>query len=175
MKVKTSLALLFLMLAFGSGYAQNSETAAEAVDRLKSEMIELQIHEESLRARLQELDEAIKPENIERSLAGVGSTRPEELREWRRKQLSKERDSVQSQLNLLANHKQRLETLLNNAQVAAYQESAQPPLPTNTNQMMVATGPRTRLFAFGGGGLALFLVSAGALLYKQKRNRNKTL
>ena len=164
MKVKTSLALLFLVLAFVSGYAQNSETAAEAVDRLKSELLELQVHEESLRARLQELDEAIKPE-----------TRPEELREWRRKQLTRERDGVQSQLNLLANHKQRLENLLNNAQVAAYHESAQPPLPTNTNQMMVATGPRTRLFAFGGGGLALFLVSAGALLYRQKRNRNKPM
>src|ERR1044072_8479883 len=101
MKVKSSLALIFLLFAFVvSGYAQNSETAAEAVDRLKAELLELQIHEESLRARLQELDEAIKPENIERSLAGVGSTRPEELREWRRKQLSRERDSVQSQLKL---------------------------------------------------------------------------
>src|SRR6186713_491187 len=102
MKVKISLALLFLLLSFAvSGYAQNSETAAEAVDRLKMELLELQGHEEALRGRLNELDEALKPENIERSLAGVGSTRPEELREWRRRDLTKARDGIQSQLTLL--------------------------------------------------------------------------
>src|SRR6187200_1271740 len=126
MKVKSNLALLFLLLVFSvSGYAQGSESAAEAVDRLKAEILELQIHEESLRARMQELDEALKPENIERSLAGVGSTRPEELREWRRKQLSIERDGVRAQLNLLATSRERLQAALRTAEGTAYQQSAE--------------------------------------------------
>jgi hypothetical protein len=64
----------------------------------------------------QELDEAIKPENIERSLAGVGSTRPEELRESRRRQLAIQRDGVQAQLRTLETSRQRLESAIANAE-----------------------------------------------------------
>ena len=171
MKVKTSLALLFLMLAFGSGYAQNSETAAEAVDRLKSEMIELQIHEESLRARLQELDEAIKPENIERSLAGVGSTRPEELREQRRRQLSIERDGVLAQLQTLETSRLRLQSAIATAETQAYHDSARP-LATDSNQVLMAAGGIPLWFVFAGGGsVVLLALGGGALLYKRKRLR----
>src|SRR4029078_8761815 len=123
MKLKSGLALLLLLVFSVAAYAQ--ESAAESVDKLKMQLLEVQGQEEALRARLQYLDEAIKPENIERSLAGVGSTRPEELREARRRQLTIERDSIVSQLRILENTRSRLETSLAEAQGRAYQESAQ--------------------------------------------------
>jgi len=130
----------------------------------------VQGQEEALRGRVQDLNEALKPENIERSLAGVGSTRPEELRESRRRQLTIERDGVQAQLNTLEAGKQRLETALQNAEVLAYQQSARP------TQMLSASSPRRyQLLMLGGGGLAaLALGGAGALFYRRKI-RSKSL
>jgi hypothetical protein len=164
MKLKSGLALLLLLVFSGFGYAQ--ESAEESVDKLKMQLLEVQGQEEALRARLQELDEAVKPENIERSLAGIGSTRPEELRESRRRQLTLERDSVRSQLNTLESGKQRLETALRNAEILAYQQSARP------TQMLSASSPRRLpLLMLGGGGLAALALGGGALLYRRKIKR----
>ena len=96
MKVQAALVLILLSFVFVN--AQEATSAAETVDSIKLKLLDLQARQEELKYRLIELDEAIKPENIARSLAGVGSTRPEELREARRKQLAIERDSIQAQL-----------------------------------------------------------------------------
>ena len=117
--------LLFLALAFTTtGYAQ--ESAAESVEKLRAQLLEVQMQEHDLRSRLAQLDESIKPENIERSLAGVGSTRPEELREARRRQLAIERESVKAQLKLLEISRMRLDSAIASAEGRAYQESALP-------------------------------------------------
>ena len=171
MKLKSSLAILVLGLLFSVHvYAQERESAAESAEKLKAQLLEVQGKEEDLRARLQQLDESIKPENIERSLAGVGSTRPEELREARRRQLSIQRDGVLAQLKTLETSRTRLEAALANAEVLAYQQSAQP-APT-MNQAMVASGSRYQWLMFGGGGLALLaLGGGGAFLYRRTRRR----
>ena len=167
MKVKSGLVLLLLVFAFAvSGYAQESESPAEKVERLKGQLLDVQGKEEALRAQLQQLDESIKPENIERSLAGVGSTRPEELREARRRQLSKERDGGVAQLQTIETSRTRLEAALANAEVLAYQQSARPA------QAMVASGSRYQWVMFGSGGLALLaLGGGGAFLYRRTRRR----
>ena len=173
MKLKSSLALLVLALLFSVHvYAQESGSAAESVEKLKAQLLEVRAKEEDLRARLQQLDESIKPENIERSLAGVGSTRPEELREARRRQLSIQRDGVLAQLQTIETSRTRLEAALANAEVLAYQQSARP-TPT-TNQVMSGSGSRYQWLMFGGGGLALLaLGGGGALLYRRvKRSRS---
>jgi chromosome segregation ATPase len=124
MRLKSGLVLLFLLAASLTVYAQETASAAESVEKLKAQLLEVQAKEDALRARLQQLDESIKPENIERSLAGIGSTRPEELRESRRRQLTNERDGVQAQLRTVETGRQRLETALANAEIVAYQQSA---------------------------------------------------
>ena len=171
MNVKSGLVLLLLVFTFaGVGYAQDGESAAESVERLKARLLDVQAHEADLRTRLQELDESLKPENIERSLAGVGSTRPEELREQRRRQLSIQRDGVLAQLQTLETSRTRLETALANAEALAYQQSARP-APT-TNQSLRASGSRYQWFMFGGGGLALLAFGGGgALLYRRRKRR----
>lgn len=171
MKLKLSLMLLFVLMLGVNVFAQESESAAEQVDRLKGQLLEVQGKEDELRTRLQQLDEAIKPENIERSLAGVGSTRPEELREQRRRQLSIERDGVLAQLQTLDTARVRLESAIANAETQAYHDSARP-RPQDSNQILMAAGGIPRWFVFAGGGsVALLALGGGALLYRRKRLR----
>ena len=160
--------LLLLLFALGvSVSGQDAPSAAERVENLKAQLLDVQGREDGLRTRLAELDEAIKPENIERSLAGVGSTRPEELRESRRKQLSIERNGVLAQLQTLETSRTRLESEIANAEALAYQESAKPA----GGMMMVAGGISQRVM-FAGGGLALLVLGgAGTLLYRRTRLR----
>ena len=164
MRLKSGLVMLFLLVFSASAYAQDTTaSAAETADNLRAHLLDVQGKEEPLRARLAELDEAIKPENIERSLAGIGSTRPEELRETRRKQLTIARDGVRSQLQTLETERQRLEAALANAETLAYQQSARP------TQMMSAKSPRQfPLLMLGGGGLAALALGGGAFLYRRK-------
>ena len=168
MKVKSGLVLL-LVLAFAvSAYAQESGSAAETAERVKAQLLDAQAKEADLRTRLEELDESLKPENIERSLAGVGSTRPEELREQRRRQLSIQRDGVLAQLQTVETGRMRLETALANAEALAYQQSARPA----TDQSLRASGSRYQWFMFGGGSLALLaLGGSGAFLYRRNKRR----
>src|SRR6266576_1538474 len=63
------------------------ESAQERAANLRAQLIDTEAKQAELQMRLQQLAEDLKPENIERSLAGVGSTHPEDLREARRRQL----------------------------------------------------------------------------------------
>jgi hypothetical protein len=128
MRQKAGLILFFLLLTFsGSIQAQQASSAAEIADRLRAQLLEIQTKEDALRARAEELDEALKPENIEHSLAGIGSTKPEELRDTRRRQLQKQRDGVDAQLRTLETSRLRLESAILDADARAYQQSARKP------------------------------------------------
>ena len=163
MRLKSGLVLFFLLAASLTAYAQENASPAETVDKLKTQLIDVQAKEEGLRSRLQQLDESIKPENIERSLAGIGSTRPEELRESRRRQLTIERDGVLAQLKTVETSRQRLETALANAEIVAYQQSARP-----TQVLSASSGRRYPWLMIGSGGLAALALGGGALFYRRK-------
>lgn len=105
------------------GQAQEP-SAAERVENLKLQLIDVKAREESTRLRAQQLEEALKPENIERATAGFGSTRPEELREQRRRELTIQKNEVTSQLAQLEVQRTRLESAIVTAEVQAYHESA---------------------------------------------------
>ena len=104
--------------------AQEKPSAAETVENLKLQLIDVKAREDELKLRVQQLDENLKPENIERALAGVGSTKPEELREQRRRQLTIEKTGVVAQLEETAALRSQLEASLAAAEVEAYQQSA---------------------------------------------------
>lgn len=128
MKLDLSLVLVLLFgLPFTSQVLaqQSPASPAEAAADLRVRLIEVQTKEADLRARLAMLEEALQPQNIERALAGVGSTRPEELREQRRKELTIERNGVRRQLDLLETSRTRLESAILEADTRAYHESAQ--------------------------------------------------
>ena len=104
--------------------AQDRPSAAEQVENLKLQLIEIDAKQEIAKLQIQQLEEALKPENIERSLAGIGSTRPEELREQRRRELTMEKTVADAQLQQMVLQRSQLESALTNAQTQAYQESA---------------------------------------------------
>lgn len=76
---------------------------------LHAELRDVQAKQSELEARAEDIDYALKPENIERSTAGYGTTHPEELREQRRKQLENEKQRVRKQLDQLTASETRLE------------------------------------------------------------------
>jgi hypothetical protein len=100
--------------------------AQERAANLRAQLVDAQARQAELQTRLQQLEEDLKPENIERSLAGVGSVHPEELREARRRQLEIEKRGVQSQLDTLAAGRSRLETAIAAADAESYRQSAGP-------------------------------------------------
>ena len=85
-----------------------SDSSGETV---RGELLEIEIRINALQARLQQLDYELKPENIERALSGIGSTRPEELREQRRRLIVIERETVLEKLKLLEEIHSRLEVM----------------------------------------------------------------
>lgn len=113
-----------------SAAAQN--TAQEKAASLRAQLIEVETKQADLQTRLQKLEEDLKPENIAENLAGIGSTKPEDLREQRRRQLEIERNGVKAQLDLLATSRTRLETAIARADAEAYRQSAVPTV-TTTN------------------------------------------
>src|SRR3982751_87779 len=125
--------LPLMVLLAGVSISTAAQTAAENAASLRQQMADVQAKEEQLRTHLQELDEALKPENIQNTLAGVGSVHPEDLREQRRRQLEKEKSAVNTQLDQLAISRRRLETAIAQADAAAYQQSAQPPKGPNAS------------------------------------------
>jgi len=75
--------------------------AEQRSSQLRSEQRDVQSKIGELEVRLEDVTFALKPENVDRATAVYGTTRPEELRAQRRKQLETERDRVQRQLEQL--------------------------------------------------------------------------
>ena len=99
-------------------------SAQEVAANFHAQLSEVQVREAEMQARDEQLEEDLKPENIENSLAGIGSTRPELLREQRRRQLEIARARVRVQLDKLDRSRARLETAVAEADAVAYWESA---------------------------------------------------
>jgi len=112
------LTALFLMCG-AKGFVLPAH--AEPVDDLRRQLKDVQYKEAEVKIRLEQLDFDMKPENIERFFTGYGSTRPEELRESRRRQLQLEKDHLNSQLQQLASDRMRLENEIMNAQLVTPQ------------------------------------------------------
>jgi len=120
--IRTLAALIFIGILAASVEAQTA--AQDRAANLRQQLAEVQAKQTELETRLQQLQEDLKPENIEKTLAGVGSTKPEELREQRRRQLEIEKKSVQTRLDQLSTSRSRLEAGILQADAAVYHNSA---------------------------------------------------
>jgi hypothetical protein len=76
---------------------------------LRKQLLELIEKDTSYKSRLAQIDEDMRPENIERALSGVGTTRTTELRDVRRRSLEIERRGLESLVNLTTQGRLRLE------------------------------------------------------------------
>lgn len=73
--------------------------AEQREDSLRKQVFDMIEKENNIKARLDQIEFDIRPENIERTLLiNGGSTRPEEIRESRKKSLGAERANLQSLL-----------------------------------------------------------------------------
>ena len=81
----------------------------ERAEVLRKQLLELIEKETSYRTRMTQMDEDMRPENIERSMAGIGGTRTAEMRDTRRRSLDSERKGLESLLSITAQSRIRLE------------------------------------------------------------------
>ena len=162
MRLKLILIALSVLVLTSPSFAQQATTADEKLEKLRLELIDVRGKEEYLRTRDQQLDDDIKTENIARSLAGFGSTTPEELREFRRRQLELERKSVLQQLEAVSAKRLQLETEIALGETQAYHESAQPK-PSSVFQAFVARSANATTPLLIGLVAGVFAVLGGAI------------
>lgn len=89
--------------------------AEQRAEQVRGQLMDIQTKIADFEARLEHIDFALRPENIEAAIAGYGSTRPEVGREARRKQLESEKGRVQTQLKLAETSRARLEVAVAHA------------------------------------------------------------
>src|SRR5258705_8006813 len=127
MKIKRLISRIPATLLLSGLFATTTlaqTSAQEIAANFRVQLSEVQVTKAEMQARDEQLEEDLKPENIERSLAGIGSTRPELLRERRRRQLEDARSWARAQLDELNRSQTRLETAIAEADAAAYWQSA---------------------------------------------------
>jgi len=73
--------------------------AEQRSESLRKQMFEMAEKEAAIRTKLDSLENDIRPEMIERAVAFAGTTRPEELRAARKRNLEAERNNLQNLLN----------------------------------------------------------------------------
>ena len=163
MRLGLSLILLLVLVpAFASVVSAEEKDpkrdAAQTADNLRLQLLDIQSKESELQARARQLEENLKPENIERSLAGVGSTKPEELREFRRRQISLELDGVRNKLKILATSRERLESTLRTAEAEAYQQSAEGVTVPVAQALKAEAASGPRWFVMAGASIGILAV-----------------
>ena len=89
--------------------------AEQRAEQLRMSLVDVQGKIADLEAQLEGIEFALRPENIERATATFGSTRPEEARQARQRQLENERNRVKAQLRILQTSLTRLEVSCANA------------------------------------------------------------
>ncbi len=89
--------------------------AEQRAEALRAQLRDVQAKESDLQGQLEEVDYALKPENIERVVGTFGTTHPEEARDQRRRQLESLQTRIRAQLDQLAQSRVRLEAAITTA------------------------------------------------------------
>jgi membrane-associated HD superfamily phosphohydrolase len=90
--------------------------AEQRAESVRAQMLDTESKLADLQARMDQVDYSLKPENIDRSIAGYGTVHPEEARDSRRRQLENEKARLQAQITLLENSRTRLQASLSTAE-----------------------------------------------------------
>ena len=133
---------IFVAASFMQARAQDVGTVEQRTETLRARLRDVTDRQAQLQAREQQLDEELKPENIEHSLAGVGTTDAAALRDQRRQQLERERASVEEQLQSLASSRSQLEASIASAEAEAVRlKAASLNANTRSRQTSAAVAP----------------------------------
>jgi hypothetical protein len=126
--------------------AQNLDILTRAEQRAESmrrELLEMTERETAYRSRLMRLDDELRPESIDRSLTGVGTTRTVELRDLRRRQVDNERRGVETLLGQATHNRVRLEDEVKQADllVARIRQRLLPIIEREIDKLNPGAGP----------------------------------
>jgi chromosome segregation ATPase len=83
--------------------------AEQRSSQLRTELRDVQSKRGDLEGHLEQVENDLKPENIERAVAGYGTTRPEQLREQRKKALENDRTRTRQQIDQLTASESRIQ------------------------------------------------------------------
>ena len=172
MKIRVAVILLMALLFISAETvrAQDSPSAAATLDDLRAQLSDVDYKETDLKTRLEQLNSDMKPENIERYFSGYGSTRPEELREARRRQLQIEKNNLLAGLERIASERARLTAAIGDAQVRAYHESAEATTAMQALQHQQFLTPNRKVI-----GIGVLLVELGSLVLWITMRRRRRL
>ena len=168
----TIISIVLLFALAPNLAAQDTSNPNDTIINLKQQLLEIESVETASRIRLEELNEQLKRQNIEWALAGIGSVHPEELREYRRKLLTIERDGVKAHLDLLEEIRARINAEISAAEFAEYLKYALPsptpspvvsssktkqelPVTASLRGVIITTGPDGQSYNIPGANLKL--------------------
>ena len=164
-----TVTIISIVLVFAFAFtvtAQDTSSSDDTIANLKQQLMEIEWVETESRIRLEQLGEQLKPQNIELAVAGIGSTHPEELREYRRKLLTIERDGIQTRLDQLEEDRARIKVEIAATEYATYLKYALPsPTPTPVTSPCTTTIEEARTVTGTLKG-AIIAISSEALPYK---------
>src|ERR1041385_1903990 len=86
---------------------------------LQNELVTVGENEANLQARMDQVNEQLRSENIDQ-IQVMGSVHPEQVRESARRQLSNEKQRIQTQLDLLQHNKTRIQSALSTADLVIH-------------------------------------------------------
>ena len=110
---------LLVCIPAAHAWAQDVSAVELQIERLRSQLRDVVDLEARLQERSQQLDDDLRPESIERSVAAIGTTDAAALRARRREELEKQKADVTAQLAEASAKRARLE-----AEIAAAEAEA---------------------------------------------------
>lgn len=111
--------LLFALATAPPAWSQDVSAVEVQIEHLRSQLRDVVDREAQLQDRAARLDEDLRPENVERSVAAVGTTDAAALRAKRREQLEREKADVAAQLSEASAKRTRLESEIAAAEAEA--------------------------------------------------------
>jgi archaellum component FlaC len=89
---------LLIIVAVGLAAAQDTSSVEQKAEALREQLRGVTDKQAELQSRLTQLEEDLKPENIQRSVASIGTTDANALRDQRQQQLETQKASIEEQL-----------------------------------------------------------------------------
>ena len=113
------VSVLLVLGACVGAWAQDVSAVEIQIERLRSQLRDVVDLEARLQERVSQLDDDLRPESVERSVVGVGTTDAAALRARRREELERQKADVNSQLSAAAAKRARLESEIAAAEAEA--------------------------------------------------------
>lgn len=126
------ISLLLILGAAAQAVAQDVSAVELQIERLRAQLRDVVDREAELQERAARLDEDLRPENVERSVAAIGTTDAATLRAHRREQLEQEKADVAGQLAEASAKRARLEAEIAAAEAEAVRLKAAALVPKKT-------------------------------------------